>query len=725
MSKLSDFGEKIGGARKDLRGKITLADFVSSDLTSDEKTNFNRKEFIWPTPDYEKMLEDGVEPQAIRAIRVVRDTLPGKPAYAHHGDEYLNVVAKLRDTCMALKTADQAKHLYANPAVGSGVLWTISRDATYDYDRSFGFNYSTHNQAGDALGRDASTLVQAVIGLFSDKVPRKTPLARELKLNPAWPKTAEPYKKLLAKLGLGVVPASWSKRAANGFVVGWSGSDYLPGGSRYNPFSPVHEVVFKTEAEAVEAMNTAAKACHESKVQVTQAKRTATITRALGVAPNERGAITAVGVDGTNPRVGPTQWVEGSEISSAPYMDTLGLRGGEFGNWLNDGDREKVLVRGYEGFVDMMEVMGLPPQAVSLDRSLAIAFGARGHGTFAAHYEYERRVINLTKPSGAGCLAHEWGHGLDHYLHGRAILHGLVNRGYSGPPMMSEVVAIPGMWNKNNGDAKVPEVGALNAIAESMARIFKIKEQKSPEAYREQLVRGLERETDDFYYAMATARNHAYTLMERNPGKGHHISITNDAEQARAMAEMDEAVAPFVEKVRGGSPLTHEEAEMAVLKLRGFTGRVAQFQTAVANWITNAVRHHYRARQELSSFDQQMSSGTPVVPVQIRDTEYQQAVGKLTEYYARPREMFARCFESCIADELQKAGRVSPFLVGPTNGEAYPKTEDRQAFAQLFLPAIQAHPKLARRIVAEIAEEDEPLDAPLMPSDVKNKRISK
>ncbi len=723
MSKLSDFGEKIGGARKDLRGKITLADFVSSDLTSDEKTNFNRKEFIWPTPDYEKMLEDGVEPQAIRAIRVVRDTLPGKPAYAHHGDEYLNVVAKLRDTCMALKTADQAKHFYANPAVGSGVLWTISRDATYDYDRSFGFNYSTHNQAGDALGRDASTLVQAVIGLFSDKVPRKTPLARELGLNPEWPKPAEPYKKLIAKLRLGVVPASWSKRAANGFVVGADESDYMPTWGKYGFFKQTHEIVYKTEAEAVAALDTAAKACHDAKVQVTQAKRTATITRALGVAPNERGAITAVAVDGTNLRVGPTKWDAGSEISSAPYMDTLGLRGGEFGNWLNDGDREKVLVRGYEGFADMMEVMGLPPQAVSLDRSLAIAFGARGHGTFAAHYEYERRVINLTKPSGAGCLAHEWGHGLDHYLHGRAILLGMVNRGYSGPPMMSEVVAIPGMWQKNYGDAKNPEVNALHAIADSMDRIFKIKEQKTPEAYREQLVSGVDTETNDLYDALAIARNHAFTLMEMNPEKAQY-RISSDADQARIMAEMDEALEPFVVKVKDGS-FNDLDAESAAWKLKQFTGRVARFQVAVENWITNAGRHFIKARSKLSSFDYGVGLGKPNVPVQVRDTEYQKAVGKLTEYYARPREMFARCFESCIADELQKAGRVSPFLVGPTNGEAYPKSEDRQAFSQLFLPAIQAHPKLARRIVAEIAEEDEPLVAPLMPSDTKNKRINK
>ena len=48
--------------------------------------------------------------------------------------------------------------------------------------------------------------------------------------------------------------------------------------------------------------------------------------------------------------------------------------------------------------------------------TLAIAFGARGSGNAAAHYEPLRTVINLTKMHGAGSLAHEWWHGLDDYL---------------------------------------------------------------------------------------------------------------------------------------------------------------------------------------------------------------------------------------------------------------------------------------------------------------------
>ena len=47
---------------------------------------------------------------------------------------------------------------------------------------------------------------------------------------------------------------------------------------------------------------------------------------------------------------------------------------------------------------------------------MSIAYGARGASKAAAHYEPERKVINLTKMKGAGSLGHEWAHALDHYL---------------------------------------------------------------------------------------------------------------------------------------------------------------------------------------------------------------------------------------------------------------------------------------------------------------------
>ena len=56
---------------------------------------------------------------------------------------------------------------------------------------------------------------------------------------------------------------------------------------------------------------------------------------------------------------------------------------------------------------------------IAFQGELAIAFGARGSGNAAAHYEPMRKVINLTKMHGAGSLAQEWWHGFDDYLGGK------------------------------------------------------------------------------------------------------------------------------------------------------------------------------------------------------------------------------------------------------------------------------------------------------------------
>lgn len=104
------------------------------------------------------------------------------------------------------------------------------------------------------------------------------------------------------------------------------------------------------------------------------------------------------------------------------FQDTFGFRGVEFGNWMRQDtgskERQEVLNNAYDGLRDLAEILGVPDKAMSLNGDLALAFGARGQGLQGAraHYEPEYGVINLTKMSGAGTLAHEWFHAFDHYL---------------------------------------------------------------------------------------------------------------------------------------------------------------------------------------------------------------------------------------------------------------------------------------------------------------------
>ncbi len=109
-------------------------------------------------------------------------------------------------------------------------------------------------------------------------------------------------------------------------------------------------------------------------------------------------------------------WRQGKDISTNEFMEAFGFRGGEFGNWVKPEERRVMLNAAYDSFMDLAEMLKVPPRAMSLSGELSIAFGARGTKGAAAHFEPGRAVINMTRMNGAGSLAHEWAHALDNYF---------------------------------------------------------------------------------------------------------------------------------------------------------------------------------------------------------------------------------------------------------------------------------------------------------------------
>jgi hypothetical protein len=110
----------------------------------------------------------------------------------------------------------------------------------------------------------------------------------------------------------------------------------------------------------------------------------------------------------------------GKDVTAEQFQQAFGFRGGQFGNWVSHGegakDRQGMLNQAYDALMDLAEILGIPPRAISLNGTLGIAFGARGHGWASAHFEPNTLVINLTKTRGAGALGHEWFHAVDNYF---------------------------------------------------------------------------------------------------------------------------------------------------------------------------------------------------------------------------------------------------------------------------------------------------------------------
>ena len=107
---------------------------------------------------------------------------------------------------------------------------------------------------------------------------------------------------------------------------------------------------------------------------------------------------------------------QGKNVTEKELADTFGFRGVQFGNYENNAKRQKEINNTFDSLKDLAKILNIPDKAISLDGTLGIAFGARGSGNAAAHYESDSKIINITRDSGAGALAHEWFHALDDYL---------------------------------------------------------------------------------------------------------------------------------------------------------------------------------------------------------------------------------------------------------------------------------------------------------------------
>lgn len=130
-------------------------------------------------------------------------------------------------------------------------------------------------------------------------------------------------------------------------------------------------------------------------------------------------------------RTGLSDIRHGRDMTGKDFLEGFEIRGGEFGNWLTAKDAQASLNMAYEAMHDFAKALGILPEHVSFGGRLSIAFGARGKGKAAAHYEPMREVINLTKMNGAGSLGHELFHALDDIIGKKLGLDGMMteNRG--------------------------------------------------------------------------------------------------------------------------------------------------------------------------------------------------------------------------------------------------------------------------------------------------------
>lgn len=94
----------------------------------------------------------------------------------------------------------------------------------------------------------------------------------------------------------------------------------------------------------------------------------------------------------------------------------FGLQRVNIGKWVTPQEQAQTAPKFYRAFADLQSILGVPKAVISLRGSLSIRYGSGGRPGVCAHYEPDAKTLALAKNAGAGSLAHEWFHALDHYL---------------------------------------------------------------------------------------------------------------------------------------------------------------------------------------------------------------------------------------------------------------------------------------------------------------------
>ncbi|HJI01136.1 MAG TPA: hypothetical protein OIM02_08610 [Faecalibacterium prausnitzii] len=345
-----------------------------------EAEKFVKKDNVWKKPDYAAMLEEGIPLGVVYFIKKARDGLNASPQYYRTDDtpekrtarqkEYIKTVRELQTVLSDVRTVEDAMRAYDRFFVDNGYLEKVQGWVS-------GIHYRATKKGQDnpvITNKLSNTMLIRSAEYFERNFTQKAKkeqfcVSKEQK-----------------------IPKGYAIHFNDGKHTYSKNDDWKPGTYYVTKGYSILRTNFETKEAALKWVQELAKGRNKN--------------GKIRFVPPQLAHVKRTGPDYRN----------GVEIIGQHYLDTFGFRGGEFGNWMNQNDRQTSLNMGFEALKDLASALKISDKDIAYQGTLAIAFGARGSGNAAAHYEPLRTVINLTKMHGAGSLAHEWWHGLDDYL---------------------------------------------------------------------------------------------------------------------------------------------------------------------------------------------------------------------------------------------------------------------------------------------------------------------
>ena len=358
-------------------------------------------------------------------------------------------------------------------------------------------------------------------------------------------------------------------------------------------------------------------------------------------------------------------------------INNFGFKGGEFGNWVTQSERQQFLNYAQDAFTDLANALDITPDSLGQKNAMSIAFGARGKGLTGAvaHFEPGKKVINMTKLKGAGSLAHEYGHSIDNYLSREG--------GYNEDGMATENLRNPKLSDnmkkainevidsiRYNVSTNQEEINKKNAIYEKN-RISNIEYNLG---YLDKVFKG-----EANKYKKVKGKYELVPIEVTDKQKSEYQKIRKTLIEGKLEGDIDY-------KLNGQTLKTDKTYPEPLNTLQNMykevVGRKLEDDT-----VYSLYRQGKPARQVTEVKSESAFSKSAL--------ELDKAMGRSTAYYSKIAEMWARAFESYVSDKLKAKGITDTYLVHSVNNNEYalfnpfPAGEERKNINKAFDNLIQ------------------------------------
>lgn len=686
-----DVGENLWYNRRNFTGKALAWDQVKG-LNDTLKVKEVVKSKVWPRPDYEQLVSDGLQPFFARLAKQVYDGIAVAPSGKTDADlqRYIDVVGRVRNAVFDWAKDNNANRAFLDAVVSRakpmaqrgpisvsslgnqvGDMTNVILDRVWPDLAGKPGRFRTGEPLADIRAIGGNRALQAMQFTLDDAM-------RAMKdLENGWPKSQEAWQRQGYRV---LAPDNYT-------VQGSPMTRYVDGkpietGEMYWRATPKNERGSFSRRGGEELMLDKFLLVRKGRIISEHATEEQAKEAAREVTKREGASTDLRGMNiGQTERVGTERRGTDEDVSSERLMGEFGFRGVNFGRegWINQAERQAYLNHAYDALLDLAEILDVPPKALSLNGMLGIAFGAQGRGgNAAAHFVPGVNEINLTKTKGAGTLAHEWGHALDHYFAAQA---GLAKR---TDPFLSEHTGIA------DGEIRPEIVSAFKTIvqgmnlrdmteAESKARTESAK--KMAAQILEHWIKNIGQKFD--YAAAVPAKNpagreaaraefdqFAARLRRGDLGEGYVKSGNKQLPQVIAL-------------IRN----LYKESHGHLMNLADIEG-LASAASSVRYYLGNKEAANAHIEQTATKFASES---------RLADRE---KGGK--SYWSTEHEKFARAFETYVADRLAEIQQKNTFLSDAAmraemrdrsgNGYAYPypRGEDRARINAAIDKLVQA-----------------------------------